>query len=534
MRRLDYLIAAALLGLLILVPGRGVAQSNPAAKALGLTPGTGSLPLWTTGAPSARQQLGNAVRTQEAAVFLVGHPKVGRGTAWVISKKHRLLATNAHVADIHLEAGNKMLAIPSQSNHLYVVDKVWYHPGVRRYFKGDPQNSIKSINPTDGPIDPCSPDLAVLQLAAEGPELPVEFSMATPDDLKNLFAQEAALVGYPGTDTKSWPALGEKAAATFHDGVISRITDFRLSPSAPPGELQFVQYTMATWGGFSGSPVFLPNGRVVAVHNMAQTIPNKKTGEVRAIPHGIRVDSLWELLVYHKLDNKIASRIDPGQVLLDRYLKPDEKSEKIRQDYAQAVALVAEGSRLVFVQQNYGLGVDKCTEAIKLVPNYARAYYVRANGFLNNWFDNRRRTSRNDAWSMLDSARKDATQYIQMAPSDPDGIVLICLVLNNTGQFSKDYSYNRKALGILNELLQSENLTNYARAEAHSGRAVAYDNIGDKRTALQEHNAAIRLAPNHPILYENRADFWHYRGRRDLARADLAKAQELRQKQQSP
>jgi len=165
--------------------------------------------------------------------------------------------------------------------------------------------------------------------------------------LKNLFAQEAALVGYPGTDTKSWPGLGEKVAATFHDGVISRITDFRQSPSAPPGELQFVQYTMATWGGFSGSPVFLPNGRVAAVHNMATSVKSK-SGEIRAIPHGIRVDSLWELLVYHKLDDKIALKIDPGQVLLDRWLKPDEKGEKIRQDYAQAVALAAEGSRLVF------------------------------------------------------------------------------------------------------------------------------------------------------------------------------------------
>jgi len=124
--------------------------------------------------------LGNTVRTQEAAVFLVGNPKVGRGTAWVISKKHRLLATNAHVADMHLEGGNKLLAIPSQSNQIYVVEKVWYHPGVRRYFKGDTTNSIQSINRADGPIDPQSPDLAVLQLAAEGPDLPVEFSMATP------------------------------------------------------------------------------------------------------------------------------------------------------------------------------------------------------------------------------------------------------------------------------------------------------------------------------------------------------------------
>jgi|WetSurMetagenome_2_1015567.scaffolds.fasta_scaffold38119_1 hypothetical protein len=532
MRRLDYLIVAALLGLLILVPGSVLAQSDPAAKALGLTPDTGSLPVWTKMGSSARQELGNTARTQDAAVFLVGHPKAGTGTAWVISKKHRLLATNAHVADLQSKVGGTMMAIPSESNQLYIVEKVWYHPGVRRYFKGDTQNSIRSMNPADGPIDPHSPDLAVLQLAADGPELPAEFPMATPDDLKNLFAQEAAILGFPAHDTTNWPAMGEKAAATYHDGVISRITDFRLSPSAPAGELQFVQYTMATWPGFSGSPVFLANGRVAAVHNMANPVKGR-SGEIRTIPHGIRVDSLWELLVYHKLEDKIASKINPGQVLLDRWLKPDEQSEKIRQDYARAVTLVSEASNLILVQEKYDLGIDKCTESINLMPYYARAYLVRAKGFMNYWFDYRRRIPRNVAWTALENARKDANQYAKIAPSDPEGIVLLCWVLNNIGSFSGDKSYNQTALNILNELLESENLTNYKRAEAQSARAVAYDNLGDKKTALKEHNEAIRLAPDYAVLYENRADFWHYRGRRDLEKADFAKARELRKKQQS-
>jgi hypothetical protein len=532
MRRSVYLIAAALLGLLILVPGSVVAQSDPASKALGLTPDKGSLPLWTKMGAGARRELGNTARTQDAAVFLVGHPKAGTGTAWVISKKYRLLATNAHVADLQFDAGAKIMAIPSQSNQLYVVDKIWYHPGVRRYFKGDTQNSIRSMNPADGPIDPHSPDLAVLQLSEEGPDLPVEFSMASPDDLKDLFAQEAAIIGFPGHDTTSWPALGEKAAATYHEGVISRITDFLSSPSAPAGELQFVQYTMATWPGFSGSPVFLANGRVAAVHNMASPVKGR-SGEIRTIPHGIRVDSLWELLVYHKLTDKMSSNIDPKQVLADRWLKPDEQSEKIRQDYARAVALVSEGSNLILVQEKYDVGIDKCTESINLMPYYARAYLVRAKGFLNYWFDYRRRISRNAASTALDNARKDANQYAKMAPSDPEGIVLLCWVLNNIGSFSGDKSYNQTALSILNKLLESENLTNYKRAEAHSAIAVAYDNLGDRKTALKEHNEAIRLAPDFAVLYENRADFWHYRGRRDLERADFAKARELRKKQQS-
>lgn len=44
-----------------------------------------------------------ATRALRKGVFLVGFSG-GHGTAWVISKKHRLLATNAHVADISIQA----------------------------------------------------------------------------------------------------------------------------------------------------------------------------------------------------------------------------------------------------------------------------------------------------------------------------------------------------------------------------------------------------------------------------------------------
>src|SRR5207253_1677651 len=156
---------------------------------------------------------------------------------------------------------------------------------------------VRSPDPREGNVDPMSPDVAVLQLGADGPELPYEMTMATPEELKTLFAQPAAILGFPGHDT-SWPALGEKALATYHEGVISRLTDFRFSTSAPEPEQQFLQYTMATWGGFSGSPVYLPNGHVVALHNMARYVPGRG-GEVKSIPHGVRVDCLWELLVHH-------------------------------------------------------------------------------------------------------------------------------------------------------------------------------------------------------------------------------------------
>src|SRR5258706_12057983 len=102
-----------LCALVLLLSAPLAAQPPPAdslGASLGLSPETGSLPAWSKPSSQARQELGNFVRTSRQGIFLVGHPKHGRGTAWVISKKHRLLVTNAHVADILHEAGGPRLA----------------------------------------------------------------------------------------------------------------------------------------------------------------------------------------------------------------------------------------------------------------------------------------------------------------------------------------------------------------------------------------------------------------------------------------
>src|SRR5690349_11828823 len=95
------------------------AKVDSVGASLGLSPETGSLPAWSKPSQQARQELGEFVRASQQGIFLVGHPKHGRGTAWVVSKKHRLLATNAHVADIMHEAGGSMLALMDGSSQIY-------------------------------------------------------------------------------------------------------------------------------------------------------------------------------------------------------------------------------------------------------------------------------------------------------------------------------------------------------------------------------------------------------------------------------
>ena len=342
--------------------------------------------------------------------------------------------------------------------------------------------SVRSMDPADGDIDPHCPDLAVLQLSSDGPDLPVEFPLALPEELASLFAQPAAIVGFPGHDTQGWPGLGEKAASTYHDGVISRLTDFQNSPSAPENELQFVQYTMATWGGFSGSPVFLPSGRVGAVHNMARTVKGQG-GVVKSIPHGIRVDCVLELLVHHGLESKMPFSIDKSKVLLDRWTKADEKGDKARAAYAKAVELADKANYLVFVTEDYAKGVDACNEVIKLLPNYARVYAIRSNAYNNYRFDFKERLSNQEQYDLLKKSFEDARTAVQMDPSDPYYVLNVCNPLNGIGYLTDDNSQYRKVLSIVNELLTANNLSPENRGSAYSKRAVAYDNLDDIQLA---------------------------------------------------
>ena len=82
-----------------------------------------------------------------------------------------------------------MVAITNGTAQPYTVEKIWYHPGVRRFLRNERSLVVRSTKPGDGPVDPSSPDLAVLQLSSAGPPLPNQLSFATPSELDVLFAQ---------------------------------------------------------------------------------------------------------------------------------------------------------------------------------------------------------------------------------------------------------------------------------------------------------------------------------------------------------
>ena len=484
----------------------------------------GPLPFWTPPNESARKDLGAVTRSLSQAVMIVGHSKGGHGTGWVLSAKHRLIATNAHVADLKGAAAT-MLAVVNGTAQDYKVEKVWYHPGVRRMLPGG-EISIHSECPADGDVYPSSPDVAVLQLAGDGPELTAEFPMATFAELQGLFAGDIGMLGFPSHDTLAFPGREEKAQGTYHVGVVSRLTDFRMSVKAPPEELQFVQHTIQSFGGFSGSPIFLPNGHVVAIHNCS--VGRENSGKRVDITRGIRVDCLWELLVHHGLDSKVPVPVDKSKLRIERWLQLDEDEKKFR----KAQNLVAEAANLIDFEQEFQAGIYKCTEAIEIAPQYADAYRVRCAG-LNNYYSFMQ-PPKNKAAETLKLALKDADKYSKlMRDSDPRVIILRVNTEINVAALRQDKELLRPSLASLNERLEIANLHKEFQAELYSLRGMCQFNLGDKKPAKNDFDQSIRLDPQNDLLFENRARFWDAIGSFGLAKQDRDSAETIRKQRLS-
>jgi len=395
---------------------------------------------------SAEDQLSSAAQRWESAVLVVGDEGFGLGTAWVISKEHRLLATNAHVADMFHQNDNVMYAVCNGRTHRFKVERAWWHPGVIRSLKGAVY--VRSDTPTDGEVFGYSPDVAVLQLKESDQELPEAFPLATPEELHALLGRSVAIMGYPAHDNDDFPAEGVAANATFHSGVISRLTDFDLSATGSKSDRQFLQHTALGWGGFSGSPIFLPNGHVVALHNSSRAKEHHKLKFVRAFSHGVRVDCLWELLVHHGLADLAGLTPEQRQVSVDRYLgPPSEEEKKLR----EAMAQVAEARELMDTG-DYKAAGDLCNAVIEALPNYADAYMARLMNYVY-YIDDTWETMPIEPFNKYHQyAVNDLEKLKQLTPSDPYLPLLMGVLLNRRGWAEDNLEALKQADAVLEKL----------------------------------------------------------------------------------
>ena len=118
--------------------------------------------------------------------------------------------------------------------------------------------------------------------------MPEELPLATVAEEEDCLGAPIRMLGYPGHDTESWPKLGERAQATLREGIVCRLSDFHGGNGGDAGELQKLQHSLASWHGFSGSPLFLPNGHVVGLHNSGRGVTIEMAGVERSEPPATR------------------------------------------------------------------------------------------------------------------------------------------------------------------------------------------------------------------------------------------------------
>ncbi len=246
--------------------------------------------------PESTRRLTVAARRIEPPMMYVGHPKGDSGTAFVISRTHRLLATNAHVAKIMEEAGG-MIAIQNGSRQWYPVEKVWYHPDYVRSL--DEGVCVLSGGRWEQYRGLLAPDLAVMRLADEGPDLQAECVLARPGETVNLASMSVGLLGFSGP----WPTPGHAMEAVFKSGTVSLLTAFAPLGHADP-RWQMVDFTAICDEGDSGGPIFSEDGHVIAIFAWCRSLGDRQRG--RESSAGIRVDALWELLDNYGLTSLVA------------------------------------------------------------------------------------------------------------------------------------------------------------------------------------------------------------------------------------
>jgi tetratricopeptide (TPR) repeat protein len=465
-----------------------------------------------------------AVRALRKAIFIIGYPG-NHGTAWCISKQHRLLATNAHVADIQNDGkkeNQKCWAMMNGTTTKWEVTKIWYHPGVRRFPTPDGNLSVRSMDPRDGKVNPSSPDLAILQLSSDGPDLPAEFRLASRDIVFDLQGLPVAIFGYPSHDTTTFPSVDVPVQATFHEGVVSRVTNFNLQ-AIEDERAQFLQYTMQTIGGFSGSPIFLKNGELVGIHNSGRTAKNGVP-----IANGIRADSLWELVKHHGLEDKIPLPSAPSEALVKRWSSPDPGWDL----YRQLWKIKAEADDLIYNHDNFEAGIAKCNEGIAIFKDYAPLYRTRCYGY-NNWeFTHGGRYSFEKRRDLLQKAAADSDMYVNLhRVMTPDALQVRITVLNNLGYLTKNEKYNQQAYDDCQKILSIKNITTFERGAATSSMAVALSNLGNTDAAQKKHEQATQIDPDNASIWNTRASFFDNNDNPTAARADRAIATALQKRE---
>lgn len=413
-----------------------------------------------------------------------GGPISLAGTAFLISREERLLATAAHVADQLLDS-NSLVAIPNGGRFAYDVNRAWYHPSTLRRFSVGLY--VISQDPRAGEIWDPTFDVAVLRLASGGPPLPVESDLASDKDLMNLDREPVGSLGFPSSGGDGGLVQGRPVAAEMRTGAITGRRSWPCNRpwlaglKSHPGNQPLVRSSENLGPGSSGGPLFLRTGLVVAV----------RYGADSHYSEGITVNVLREILRSHKLISSFSVPVETREVATT------VESERRLNNLRGLVGLVKHAEELSSRGQ-FKLAVDRASEAIRREPTYAWAYLRRGEAYLG--YCQR-------AWASLQP--DDKSKFAELSAQDiSKSISLLCewnlfpCVLQSYANLymanaKRSDSLLRRNIEYLTGLIEdarrhgdNRNMATFVNCRAH-----CYKALGDFSNALGDFEEAVRLDP---------------------------------------
>jgi tetratricopeptide (TPR) repeat protein len=207
-------------------------------------------------------------------------------------------------------------------------------------------------------------------------------------------------------------------------------------------------------------------------------------------------------------------------------LKDDPRDLNVR----KAIEMVEEASALCFVDLKHADSVSKCTEAAAIAENYPTIYEMRCVARLAYLHAYRSKLSKETVEDQLTRAEDDAIKFANLYPSSPWTALRLAELYNSAGGIRNGQNMNQKSKQICDKALESENLDVKCKSGFYCSRGNANAKLKNLDQAEHDFNEAIRLDPEEPMLYINRADYWRNRGQKELADADMATVERLREK----
>jgi hypothetical protein len=475
-------------------------------------------------ASPSREQLAQITKTARRIVpslFRVGRPGGSGGTAFLISREHRLLATAGHIADYFYSGEGRMLAIPDGTATPYRIERVYFHPGYVREL--DMGLWARSDDPEDGPIDHLrGPDIAVLCLAEGGPDLPDDLILASVEELRALDGHALGMFGYPAELTDGWPTERRPAWAILASGLLqSSVEDKPFGLSFPRPQRFWVSSNLKS--GASGGLVFLDNGHVAGIISGA-TWNGYGTWSTRCT----RVDSLLELLQHYRLGG---DELDP---VVSKVQLGDWKNDLRLPQLREAVRKIGEANEH---RRNgeYQIAGRLCNEVIAAFPEYGNAYLERGWGYSDYLDAEWNRLTPEERIRYAEWACNDSERCTNIFPEP--GLFYLVHAQNHLqyGRATSDQEYFRSVAANMNVAINNWSRYKYYQpAFAHHIRARAHHYLGNADAAGSDFAEAIRLDPEETRWLLGRAKFYEERGKPDLAAKDRRKAEELQAPKVNP